>query len=225
MDSIFSSFTNVNSLNAKESMSSLSPRNELLMSNLVNGTSSCFMESITSRPLVIANSFNKLKPLQNKISHTKIVSVVKSHKLNELHSVGSRYCWENLGNLNIRHESLFTTENPNAFYHLLAVYNKKSNFQNYEPKIVPLKEFMHDVKMLIVGIRSESFLYNDLYIFDIYPNLTINNLSIVSLKNTIKEFLECGTCYKRLQILTSKNSENLKLIFDGFVFRVSFSLL
>ena len=51
------------------------------------------------------------------------------------------------------------------------------------------------------------------------PNLTIANVSRKVLESLIEEFLECGSCFKRLKFMIEKNQYNYKLLLDGAVFK------
>lgn len=52
------------------------------------------------------------------------------------------------------------------------------------------------------------------------PNIAVEDISKHTLQEIVAEFLEMGTCYKRLKIMITENPCNLKLIYDGFVFKV-----
>lgn len=52
------------------------------------------------------------------------------------------------------------------------------------------------------------------------PNIAVEDISKHTLQEVVAEFLEMGTCYKRLKIMITENPCNLKLIYDGFVFKV-----
>lgn len=50
------------------------------------------------------------------------------------------------------------------------------------------------------------------------PNLTVAGILPQTVENFITEFLECGTCYKRLQTMIMK--KDYKLMFEGLMFKV-----
>lgn len=50
------------------------------------------------------------------------------------------------------------------------------------------------------------------------PNITIEGVLPATVKCLITDFLECGTCYKRMQKMITK--KGYKLMFEGFMFKV-----
>lgn len=70
-----------------------------------------------------------------------------------------------------------------------------------------------------MGIRSETFYYDDNIVFHMKPDVTVNNISQGVLQSFTEEFLECGSCFKRLGFMTQKNKFNFKLLLDGSVFK------
>lgn len=52
------------------------------------------------------------------------------------------------------------------------------------------------------------------------PHVTLEGILPATLLHFVEDFLECGTCYKRLQTMIMKR--NYKLMFEGFIFKVSF---
>lgn len=137
--------------------------------------------------------------------------------------------WEQLGSYpladlsSIKREPCFTSESPASMQHLFAVHAVCQR-RLFQGRIVQTQQFMADVKSLVVGIESASFAYDEHQItFSMCPNLTIENIRPDTIEHFVKEFLECGTCYKRLKMITSRDASTFKLKFDGFVFKVSFS--
>lgn len=54
--------------------------------------------------------------------------------------------------------------------------------------------------------------------FHMKSNITIDGFLPETILNFVNEFLECGTCYKRLQYMISKTNYSLR--FEGFMFKV-----
>ena len=92
--------------------------------------------------------------------------------------------------------------------------------------IVSLNQFIADVKSLITGGQSECFAFDENQLrFAMKPNITIENVLCATIDSFIEEFLECGTCFKRLQLMITKEVVDFTLKCDGFVFKVGcFSL-
>lgn len=123
--------------------------------------------------------------------------------------------WDGLSNLKIWKEKPFITECDSS----LQLQSTISHGNKFIAKIVPVERLIDDIKLMLIGIRSESFTYTDSIIFELLENLTISTIGPQTLKGVVKEFMECGTCFKRLQIMSTKNPINFKLIYDGFVFK------
>lgn len=116
----------------------------------------------------------------------------------------------------------YASENEMSLFHMLAVHSKV-NRTRFSAKVIEMDKIIEDIKYLLIGIRSEAFIDNpETLCFSMAPNLTIANVLPKTFIEFVQEFLECGTCYARLQSMCSKTVYNYDLKFDGFVFRVSF---
>ena len=69
-----------------------------------------------------------------------------------------------------------------------------------------------------VGIQSDTFQHDQLLVFKMEDNVTVDDLLPETMKHFVQEFLECGTCFKRLQMMIMK--KDYKLMFEGFIFKV-----
>lgn len=132
--------------------------------------------------------------------------------------------WENLGNRVVLREKPFCTE-TNSLLSLLTI-NQEVKGKKFKANIIPLNAFMIDVKYLTVGISSESFEFDYTeMIFEMVPNLTVDGVSPQTFKTIVQDFIECGTCFKRLQFFTSRSvpyrCKGVVKVHDGFVFKVS----
>lgn len=134
------------------------------------------------------------------------------------------YNWEHLGFRNKRNPKAFITESDNGLLHVLSLhknYFKKSNENDYRMKIISMEQFVIDIKLIVIGIQSDTFYYDKLqHSFKMLPNLTINNVSPGVIEHFIKQFLECGNYYKNLRFLITKNNHKFNLKHHGFVFKV-----
>ncbi|XP_037931769.1 uncharacterized protein LOC119666560 [Teleopsis dalmanni] len=127
--------------------------------------------------------------------------------------------WENLGCYGIKKEKLFVSE-TNILLDLKSLQDER-NGKKFIAKIVPVQLFLQDLKSLTVGIQSDIFKHNTLLIFDMEPDYTTENLLPDSVRIYVQPFLECGTCYKRLQAVCRlrNNTQN------GFLFKTFCSAL
>ncbi|KAJ6634617.1 Gamma-tubulin complex component 6 [Pseudolycoriella hygida] len=123
--------------------------------------------------------------------------------------------WDNLGQTMDFFDKRFSTE-VDCTNEILAMATPET----FEVKLTKLPQFIADVKLLVTGIRSDSFHLDDKkLIFYVETNLTIENVSPETIAHSINQFLVCGSCYRRLQILMSRNPIDYKHKFDGFVFK------
>lgn len=132
--------------------------------------------------------------------------------------------WEHIGNRNVLRELPFASES-NSLLSLLTLSNEEKG-KSFRANIIPLEAFMIDVKYLTVGISSESFEFDFTeMIFEMIPNLTVDDVSPIIFKTIVQDFIECGTCFKRLQFFTSRSvpyrCKGIVKTQDGFVFKVS----
>lgn len=123
--------------------------------------------------------------------------------------------WENLDNECVL-EKLFSSESSEAYNHLTALREHK---KVKEIKKVTFDKLLNDIRLLTIGIESETFkrANEDVLTFEVAVNVTCDN--ITSLDSFIDDFLEAGSCFRRLKTFTSKNPFNQSYIFEGFIFK------
>lgn len=118
------------------------------------------------------------------------------------------------------YEKRFCTELPDASLNLLAIEAAKQQ-QELHVRIIDKKRFNEHIKLLLIGIESESFIYDSITMtFSLIENLTIENLMPNTIAHFVLDFIECGSCYKRLKSLITTN--NYISNYTGIVFKVSF---
>lgn len=118
------------------------------------------------------------------------------------------------------YEKKFVTELPDAPLNLMAIAARKRG-QRFQARIIDKTLFNEHIKLLLIGVESESFVYvEDTGTFYLLENLTIENLPPDVIAHFVRSFIECGACYKRLKSLI--HSKNFQLKHNGFVFKVSF---
>jgi gamma-tubulin complex component 6 len=126
--------------------------------------------------------------------------------------------WENLFELEDEEEKSFSSESRGTMivYNLLVASKPSKECMLIES--IPFELLLNDLKLLIIGIESESFKRSEeTLIFYATKNFSCGELSNIS--PILDGFLEAGTCFKRLKTYTSKNPFNQSHIFDGFIFR------
>ena len=91
--------------------------------------------------------------------------------------------------------------------------------QPFQAHIIDSKRFNEHIKLLLIGIESESFMYDpNGMTFKLVEHLTVENILPGTIAHFVLDFIECGACYKRLKSLISTN--NFQLKYNGFVFKV-----
>ncbi|XP_053683843.1 gamma-tubulin complex component 6 [Sabethes cyaneus] len=125
--------------------------------------------------------------------------------------------WENLGNRFVPVENSFASE-CNATLHLKAVEAGRSG-EAIDVKVVRNEDFLGDVKLLLIGISSRCFRYDDSNRFLMVGNFTVEGVSCLAMKAVIDQFVQLGTCFRRLQKMTKKNPYNHAMLLEGFVFK------
>lgn len=123
--------------------------------------------------------------------------------------------WENLADEEIP-PRCFSSESAEPIY--LRLVSPKSKAP-VEVRVIPFQNLLADLKLLAIGIESESFkrAANDSLTFETPRKLSCADISDIS--QFVAEFIETGTCFKRLKTFTSKNSFNQSYIFEGFIFK------
>ncbi|XP_031626701.1 gamma-tubulin complex component 6 [Contarinia nasturtii] len=120
-------------------------------------------------------------------------------------------------------EKKFCTELPDASLNLMALTAAKQK-QHFRVSIIDSKRFNEHIKLLLIGIESESFVYDaNTMTFSLLENLTIENIMPETIAHFVLDFIECGACYKRLKSLIGTN--NFQLKYNGFVFKALCSSL
>lgn len=105
----------------------------------------------------------------------------------------------------------------------LAAIHAQANRKIFQARIVDTNVFIKHIKLLLIGIESESFAYDaDHMNFKLLDHLTVENSTPSTVNHFVSDFIECGTCYKRLKVVIAKGFNNFKLKYNGFLFKVSF---
>lgn len=153
-------------------------------------------------------------PERSKPRSTKRISTAIQYTSNKWEQLGERYVLRATDELlEMPFEPKFVSETKESTLHLCAA-KSLANHQLFEANIVPTQKFLGHLKLLLVGIESDSFLYNKSSAsFRMVDNLTVDDAVLPeSIEHFARDFIECGTSYKRLKLITKAKHE-------GFLFR------
>lgn len=166
--------------------------------------------------------------------------------------------WENLGIEKTIKEPSFLSESNEAVLHLaklkqaaiLPLLSEEALLSTPLITEVPALTFLKDIKLLLLGVESNSFCCDPvvsviffiikstfpltiyLYLLSIFQegfslkkNLSISGISPESLENISYEIIRWGTCFKALTNLVTPDPNSGKLQVGGLIFKVNERLL
>ncbi|XP_076391112.1 gamma-tubulin complex component 6 [Megachile rotundata] len=134
--------------------------------------------------------------------------------------------WEYFGEIASPKEPMFVTDTLAAAIHL-AKMNQTSSLPLLSEKImnsvslpeeVSAKDFINDLKLMLLGIESSSFQYKQVTGFTLRKNICVYGIYSESLEKTCQDAIKWGNCFMSLSQLTSK-SESSKLQQEGLIFK------
>ncbi|XP_076757782.1 gamma-tubulin complex component 6 isoform X2 [Xylocopa sonorina] len=134
--------------------------------------------------------------------------------------------WEYLGEIQSVKEPMFITETPVAAIHLERI-KEMNNLPLLSEKIlnsvllleeVSAKEFINDVKSMLLGIESKSFQYR-YGGFVLRENISVYGVCTESLQNICQEPINWGNYFKFLLNLVTPKSQSSKLPQEGLIFK------
>lgn len=179
-------------------------------------------------PSIMDTAFGRLNAQEKNIVEQVLEKVRHRIRASEIYFEVNK--WENRGqciSLNkdtdpeviaSLYEKKFCSELPDAALNISAIVASRQQ-RPFRARIIDAKRFNEHVKLLLIGIESESFLYNPSNMtFRLIEHVTIENILPESIGHFVQDFIECGSCYKRLKSLISTN--NIQLKYNGFVFKV-----
>lgn len=127
--------------------------------------------------------------------------------------------WENLDQKKDVEDKKFSSEsNESLIYHHLQTLSLSRSKDSTEIISIPFVKLINDIKLLMIGIESESFKREE-GTLKFYPAIELVCDGISDLSHYAENFLEMGSCFKRLKTYTSKNLSFQNHIFDGFLFK------
>ncbi|XP_043252433.1 gamma-tubulin complex component 6 isoform X2 [Colletes gigas] len=135
--------------------------------------------------------------------------------------------WEHFGELQPTKEPMFMTDLPTVAIHLAKI-KQMNSLPLLSGKImnsvllleeISSKEFINDVKSMLLGIESYTFNYTHMAGFTIRKNVSVYGVCSKSLEKTCQEAIKWGNCFKFLSYLVTPNSQSGKLLQEGLIFK------
>ncbi|CAG9863087.1 unnamed protein product [Phyllotreta striolata] len=88
----------------------------------------------------------------------------------------------------------------------------------FKSRLVSRKDFIRDLKYLLVGMASECFSFDENGIFYLIPNISIEAITPDALTNYTRELIFVGTCSKALYKMSTPNLETGRYKHPGYVY-------
>lgn len=183
---------------------------------------SSILESYIGSNEVPAIENLKLKPIDLSSSNTSNIYSDENQEIcakKIAKSIKKRSTWENINENEDNSIRSFSIESSEPFiYHRLKLSQKYVRPETAEITVISFPKFLNDIKLLMIGIESESFKRTETTLkFYITTKLCCEDISDVD--HILEKILEIGTCFTRLKSYTSKNPFNQNQIFEGFIFK------
>ncbi|KOX79233.1 Gamma-tubulin complex component 6 [Melipona quadrifasciata] len=162
------------------------------------------------------SSVNIWNHIWNQIDVTTALSAVDHHQT-----------WEYFGEIQSIKELMFITDTPIATVHLEKI-NQMNNLSLIPEKLVnslllleqvSAKEFLHDLKSMLLGVESNSFEYKCATGFTLRRNISVYNICPESIKKICQEAINWGNCFKFLWNLVTPKSQSDKSPQEGLIFK------
>ncbi|XP_028144786.2 gamma-tubulin complex component 6 [Diabrotica virgifera virgifera] len=88
----------------------------------------------------------------------------------------------------------------------------------YNSRMVPRKDFIQDLKYLLVGMASDSFTFDDQGVFYLVPGINVEAITPDALLRYCNDIMFTGTCAKALDKLSTPDLETGQYKYQGYVF-------
>ncbi|XP_043790294.1 gamma-tubulin complex component 6 isoform X2 [Apis laboriosa] len=142
-------------------------------------------------------------------------------------SAENHQTWECFGEIESIKELMFVTDMSIAAIHLEKI-KEMNNLSLLSEKVmnsllfleeISAKEFIHDIRSMLVGIESNSFKYGDVIGFTLRKNISVYGICSESVKKICQEAINWGNCFRFLWNLVIPKSQNIKLPQEGLMFK------
>lgn len=151
----------------------------------------------------------------------KDVKVVKQKDKDDTPIGPLALSWLHLGQpAGVGKERPFVTESPSATFHLMNLVERQSGGE-YSLKVVPEPFYLMNLKYLCTGVESDCFKYDPVEV-SFCPQergLTVCHFAAETVVEMNRQFIEFGTCFKRLELATSVIPETRTMPVEGFVYK------
>lgn len=144
-------------------------------------------------------------------------------------------CWEQLGqttDLSLPRRqpvhvvnNAFASDSERSLLHLDGAHRKSTN-RLTGCRVASMEVLLAHIKSLFVGIESDSFRYDENEgVFKMIEDITVGDIRPSTTENLLREFVECGSCYKRLKMLIGRDrNADLERREHSYMFAVGFIL-
>ncbi|KAJ8664580.1 hypothetical protein QAD02_006242 [Eretmocerus hayati] len=134
----------------------------------------------------------------------------------------SHRTWETLGSIDPPKEPPFISESVEATLHVLNVVQDADLYKissSHESLEIHGKKFLNNVKLLLLGVGSDSFHFIPSSGFSLKKDIVIHGISSGTLENLCYEVARWGTCFKNLTDLIALDPLTGKLQMEGLIFK------
>lgn len=129
--------------------------------------------------------------------------------------------WMNLGKSAVAKEKPFVTEVASATFHLMNLLKRNSDPNEYSLKVVSEHFYLMNLKYLCSGVQSDSFQFDpeNVTFSARESGVTVPNIAPETLIEMNRDFIEFGTCFRRLELASSVIPDALIMPVEGFVYK------
>ncbi|CAD6221328.1 GSCOCG00005150001-RA-CDS [Cotesia congregata] len=141
----------------------------------------------------------------------------------EIYEDADSYSWETLGCAKPPKQRVFALESDAAIQHLQNLRNLSINLSESETFssriiVISMKEFMENIRLVLLGIDSNCFIWDDKIGFFFNVNTQVTGLSKEALESISTEITHWATCFKLLMLLVRPHSDTGRYKHDGLIF-------
>ncbi|XP_043524965.1 gamma-tubulin complex component 6 isoform X2 [Frieseomelitta varia] len=142
-------------------------------------------------------------------------------------SAAEHQTWEYFGEIQSIKELMFITDTLIAAVHLEKI-KQMNNLSLIPEKLVnsllfleqvSAKEFLHDLKSMLMGVESNSFEYKCATGFQLRRNISVYSICSESIRKICEEAFNWGNCFKFLWNLVTPKSQSDKSPQEGLIFK------
>ncbi|XP_015438948.1 PREDICTED: gamma-tubulin complex component 6 [Dufourea novaeangliae] len=142
-------------------------------------------------------------------------------------SVSHRRTWERLGEIQPPKERMFLTDIPTASIHLakikqmnsLSLLSRKMINTVLLLEEISVRNFVGDLKSMLLGIESNTFDYMHVKGFTLRKNISVHGVCSQSLQKACQEAINWGNCFRFLSDFIMPQIQTGKLLQEGLIFK------